>query len=97
MKGQTQVNICVNKLLFQVLVVLLVMLPPAVLPTVVPSFVEIPSQLAQQMHMDSQNFDAIIREPCMYIYIYSYYDSAAVSHYLVKMTTSAGYCSFRVH
>ena len=58
------------------------------------------------MHMDSQNFDAIIREPCIYIHgsriiaIYSYYDSAAVSHcknYLVKMTTSAGYCSFRVH
>ena len=36
------------------------------LPTVVPSLVEIPSQLALQMHMDSQNFDAIIREPCMY-------------------------------
>ena len=39
-------NICVNELLFQVLVVLLVMLPPAVLPTVVHSLVEIPSQLA---------------------------------------------------
>ena len=39
-------NVCVNKSLFQVLVVLLVMLPPAVLPMVVPSLVEIPSQLA---------------------------------------------------
>ena len=26
--------------------------------------VEIPSQLAKQTHVDSQNFDAIIREPC---------------------------------
>ena len=65
-------NICVNKLLFQVLELsssdVTCML--AVLPPIVPSLEEIPSQ---QMHMHGQpKFEAIICEPC------SYYDSASV-------------------
>ena len=67
-------NICVNKSLFQVLVVLLVMLPPVVLPTVVPSLVEIPSQL----WLSKCTWTAKNLMQLSVSHVYSYYDSASV-------------------